>query len=70
VYSVDRSREHYSVTVVDYTGLEQQGIERSKACPSGNAQCRENAGHDTSVTAALRVRMNLRKDADFGSLLL
>ena len=44
VYSADRGREHYSITVVDYTGLEQQGIERSKTCPPGNAQCRENAG--------------------------
>ena len=44
VYSVDRGSERYSVTVVDYKGLEQQGIERSKTCPPGNAQCRENAG--------------------------
>ena len=44
VYSADRGSEHYSVTVVDYTGLEQQGIERSKTCPPGNQQCRANAG--------------------------
>ena len=44
VYSAERGREHYSVTVVNYTGLEQQGIERSKTCPPGNAQCRANAG--------------------------
>jgi hypothetical protein len=44
VYSADRGREHYSMTVVDYTDLEQQGIERSKTCPPGNAQCRANAG--------------------------
>jgi len=44
VYSAERGREHYSMTVVDYTGLEQQGIERSKTCPPGNAQCRANAG--------------------------
>lgn len=44
VYSADKGREHYSATVVDYSGLEQQGIERSKTCPPGNAQCRENAG--------------------------
>lgn len=43
VYSVDKGREHYSITVVDYSRLEQLGIERSKACPPGNAQCRENA---------------------------
>jgi hypothetical protein len=44
VYSADRSRERYSLTVVDYSGLEQQGIERSKTCPPGNANCRANAG--------------------------
>jgi hypothetical protein len=44
VYSVDRGKEHYSITVVDYSGLEQQGIERAKKCPPGNEQCRENAG--------------------------
>ena len=44
VYSADRGREDYSVTVVDYTGLERQGIERAGNCPPGNAQCRANAG--------------------------
>jgi hypothetical protein len=43
VYGADKGSEHYSLTVVDYTGLEQQGIERSKTCPPGNAQCRANA---------------------------
>ena len=42
VYSADRGREHYSLTVVDYSSLEQQGLERSKKCPPGNQQCREN----------------------------
>ena len=31
------------MTVVDYSGLEQQGIARAKTCPPGNEQCRENA---------------------------
>jgi len=44
VYSAERGRERYSITVVDYSGLEQQGIERSKTCPPGNAQCRADAG--------------------------
>ena len=44
VYSAERGLERYMLTVVDYSGLEQQGIERSKTCPPGNAQCRENAG--------------------------
>ena len=40
VYSVDRNGEHYSLSVVDYSGLEQLGVERSKTCPPGNQQCR------------------------------
>ena len=43
VYSADKGNEHYSVTVVDYTPLEQQGIARAETCPPGNAQCRSNA---------------------------
>ena len=43
VYSADRGRERYSLTVADYSGLEQQGIERSKSCPPGNANCRADA---------------------------
>lgn len=44
VYSAARGPERYSVTVVDYSSMEQQGIERSKTCEPGNAQCRANAG--------------------------
>lgn len=44
VYSVDKGRERYSMTVIDYFRLEEQGIERSKTCPPGNANCRANAG--------------------------
>jgi hypothetical protein len=43
VYSATKDRERYSVTVVDYSGIEQQGIERGKSCPPGNANCRANA---------------------------
>jgi hypothetical protein len=41
VYSADRGQERYSVMVVDYSSLEQQGIARWKACPPGNSQCRD-----------------------------
>ena len=41
VYSAERGPERYSITVVDYHPLEEQGIARSKACPPGNAQCRD-----------------------------
>ena len=44
VYSVDKGKERYSMTVIDYRSLEQQGIERAKTCEPGNAQCRQNAG--------------------------
>jgi hypothetical protein len=39
VYTVDKGREHYSVMVVDYNGLEEQGIARRKACPPGAEPC-------------------------------
>ena len=43
VYSAEKGRERYSLTVVDYSSIEQQGIDRGKACPPGNANCRANA---------------------------
>ena len=43
VYLAEKERERYSLTVVDYSGIEQQGIERAKTCPPGNANCRANA---------------------------
>jgi hypothetical protein len=43
VYVAVKGAERYSVTVVDYSGIEKQGIERAKACPPGNANCRANA---------------------------
>src|SRR5262245_65962648 len=43
VYSAEKGAERYSVTVVEYSSIEQQGIERSKTCPPGNANCRANA---------------------------
>ena len=44
VYGAEKGRERYSLTVVDYSSIEQQGIERSKTCPPGNENCRANAG--------------------------
>jgi hypothetical protein len=43
VYNAEKGRERYSLTVVDYSGIEQQGAERAKTCPPGNANCRANA---------------------------
>jgi hypothetical protein len=39
LYTASRGREKYSVTVVDYIGIEPLGIERSKKCPEGGEQC-------------------------------
>ena len=43
VYSVERGRERYSITVADYTGIEKQGIERNKKCPPGAETCQGQA---------------------------
>ena len=42
VYSAERGPGRYTMTVVDYTGLEALGIARSETCEAGNAQCRKN----------------------------
>ena len=39
IYSVERGRERYSITVVDYNGIEAMGIARNKTCPSGAETC-------------------------------
>jgi len=62
VYTVDNKRGTYTMTVVDYTGIEKLGIERAKTCPPGNAQCRQNTGimgpgywkHDARAAVRLR----------------
>jgi len=43
IFRADKGNERYSVTVVDYSSIEQQGVERAKSCPPGNANCRANA---------------------------
>ncbi len=44
VYSAEKGREKYSVTVIDYAPIQQMGVERGKTCLPGNANCRSNAG--------------------------
>ena len=39
VFTVDRGREHYSVTVADYRGIEKLGIAKSQSCPPGAETC-------------------------------
>lgn len=39
VFTVDRGRERYSVTVADYRGIEKLGIAKSQSCPPGAETC-------------------------------
>jgi hypothetical protein len=39
VYSVERGRERYSVTIADYSNIEQMGKEKAKTCPPGAETC-------------------------------
>lgn len=39
VYSAERGRERYTLTVVDYNAIEAQGVERRKNCPPGAEPC-------------------------------
>jgi hypothetical protein len=76
VYSVDKGKERYSMTVVDYRLIEQQGIERSKTCEEGNQQCRQNAGimgpgywrHDERGAVMYATFKLLQRDAKLTSL--
>jgi hypothetical protein len=42
VYAVDRGSERYAVRVIDYTNVEQMGLERAKKCPPGAEPCLGN----------------------------
>ena len=49
VYSVDKGGEHYSITVVDYTGIEKMGAERQAKCPAGAETCQGQRVRDGQV---------------------
>jgi hypothetical protein len=57
VYTVERAGTRYMLTVVDYRGIEQQGIERAKACPVGAEPCR---GQPTGVIGPGYSKMDVR----------
>ena len=44
VYSVERGRERYSMTVVDYTRIEQMGVERRRSARPAPSPARAAAG--------------------------
>jgi hypothetical protein len=54
---VERDGSRYLLTVVDYRGIEQQGIERAKACPIGAEPCR---GQATGVIGPAYWKMDVR----------
>ena len=77
IFSADKGNEHYSVTVVDYSTIEQQGIEKAKNCPVGNANCRANAGaalgpgysrHDERGAIVYATAKLLKRDAKLTDL--
>jgi hypothetical protein len=39
VYTAERGKERYTLTVADYNAIEAQGIERRKGCPPGAEPC-------------------------------
>src|SRR5258705_11054676 len=44
VYTVDKGKEHYSMTVVGYNGIQKQGLERQAKCPPGAEPCQGQRG--------------------------
>lgn len=77
VYLAVKGNERYSITVVDYSGIEQMGVERAKSCPPGNANCRANAPealgagyarHDERGAIVYATFKLLQRDAKLNSL--
>lgn len=70
VYSVARGRERYSVTVADYTGIEQLGKERVQTCPAGAEPCLGTPGlsgigywrHDTRGAPLYAASLFIKRD--------
>jgi hypothetical protein len=65
IYRASHGQERYSVTVVDYRVLEQQGIERAKQCPPGAEPCR---GNQVGSLGAGYWRMDVRGALIYASL--
>jgi hypothetical protein len=51
VYTADKGKEHYSMTVVNYNGIEKQGLERQAKCPAGAETCQgqRNVGAGNTI---------------------
>ena len=75
LYSLERGREHYSMTVVDYNGIEQMAIEHVKTCPAGAPLCRgtDISGpglwkHDVREAMLFATSQFLKRDAKLTEL--
>ena len=54
VYSAERGRERYSMTAVDYSGIEQMGEERAQGCDPAAEPC-----HGSNTTGAGYWKMDI-----------
>jgi hypothetical protein len=69
VYSASRGEERYLVTVVDYRGLEELGIERARVCPPGAETCQGTQdGAQGNVLGLGYWKMDVRGALAFASL--
>jgi hypothetical protein len=68
VFTVDKGKEHYSMTVVDYTGIEKMGVERSAKCPPGAETCQgQRAGGLVNVIGPAYSTQDIRGALVFAS---
>ncbi|MBI2187082.1 MAG: hypothetical protein HYU37_08135 [Acidobacteria bacterium] len=71
LYTASRGQERYSVTVVDYRGIERQGLERQKQCPPGAEPCiGTQDGRGGSILGAGYWKMDVRGALAFATLKL
>jgi hypothetical protein len=64
VYSAERGQERYSMTVVDYRGIEKLAIERAKGCAVGAEPCR---GQPTGVIGHAYWKQDVRGAINFAT---
>ena len=74
-YTVDRGAQHYSVTAIDYSGIEQIGIEAVKRCHPGAPLCNGTAvsgpglwKHDVRGAERFAMMTLLQRDAKLTDL--
>ena len=76
VYSAERGRERYSVTIADYSGIEALGKEKAKTCPAGAEPCLGSANlsgigyckHDTRGAPLYAASLFLKRDVKLSEM--